>query len=407
LWFDTDDNNKIYRANSALTWISVQDGSVAGKITTFRQATPPTALAAGDLWIDTDNNYMYRATAAGDDEIAAGEWVQVATLGATFGVDIGGGGTANTQVTNAGYATLYRYDKFGSGSDGDVTISGNTTLTSDMNYGNLTINNGITLSTGGYKIRVKGISITTGTGKIINNGGAGGNASAGTAGTAGTKAPGFSVPPGHAGKDGGAGVSQGGGNAGTAGVNPTKALCDNAGAGGNGGSGTFGGGGGGGAGTDSATIYNFPIDYANASLLIDIQPTISAISPNAGSGSGGGGGGADTPGGMSGGGGGSGGSGGYVWIAAKTIAEGFNVESIGGAGGNGGDSTGGLSLGGGGGGAGGSGGTIILIYETIGSYTFTVTGDTGGTGGSGYGGGVRNGYAGAAGGIGSSYLIQV
>src|SRR3990167_137476 len=53
LWFDTDDNNKIYRANSALSWVSVVDGTIAGKSTTFYQATVPTALAAGDLWFDT------------------------------------------------------------------------------------------------------------------------------------------------------------------------------------------------------------------------------------------------------------------------------------------------------------------------------------------------------------------
>lgn len=30
LWFDTDDSNKIYRANSALAWVSVQDGTIFG-----------------------------------------------------------------------------------------------------------------------------------------------------------------------------------------------------------------------------------------------------------------------------------------------------------------------------------------------------------------------------------------
>ena len=78
LWFDTDDNNKIYRANSALSWVSVVDGTIAGKSTTFYQATVPTALAAGDLWFDTDDKYkLYRATNAGDDQITAGEWVTV------------------------------------------------------------------------------------------------------------------------------------------------------------------------------------------------------------------------------------------------------------------------------------------------------------------------------------------
>jgi hypothetical protein len=50
--------------------------------TTFRQSSDdpgiPDALAAGDIWIDTfANNKQYRATAAGDDAITAGEWEEV------------------------------------------------------------------------------------------------------------------------------------------------------------------------------------------------------------------------------------------------------------------------------------------------------------------------------------------
>ena len=78
LWFDTDDNNTIYRANSALSWVSVKDGGIAGKITTFRQTGIPTSLAAGDIWYDSDDgDKQYRATAAGDDAIGGGEWIRV------------------------------------------------------------------------------------------------------------------------------------------------------------------------------------------------------------------------------------------------------------------------------------------------------------------------------------------
>ena len=50
--------------------------------TTFRQSSDdpgvPVALAAGDIWVDTfANNKQYRATAAGDDAITAGEWEEV------------------------------------------------------------------------------------------------------------------------------------------------------------------------------------------------------------------------------------------------------------------------------------------------------------------------------------------
>jgi hypothetical protein len=57
---------------------------------------------------------------------------------------------------------------FGDGSDGDVIISSNTTLTRDMYYNDLTINSGITLNTGGYRIYIKGT--LTNNGVIANNG---------------------------------------------------------------------------------------------------------------------------------------------------------------------------------------------------------------------------------------------
>lgn len=75
LWFDTDDDNTIYRWTSG-SWTSVKDGGIAGKITTFFQDGIPTSLSAGDLWFDTnDTNKLYRAAAAGADQITAGEWV--------------------------------------------------------------------------------------------------------------------------------------------------------------------------------------------------------------------------------------------------------------------------------------------------------------------------------------------
>ena len=82
---------------------------------------------------------------------------------------------------------------FGDASDGTVTISGNTTLTSDMYYNNLTINSGVTLSPDGYRIFVRGTLTVTGTISVEGgNGGNGGNGAAGSgttggaAGTAGT-----------------------------------------------------------------------------------------------------------------------------------------------------------------------------------------------------------------------------
>ena len=44
---------------------------------------------------------------------------------------------------------------YGSGMDGNITISTNTTLTRDMYYNNLTINPGIVLDTAGYRVFVR------------------------------------------------------------------------------------------------------------------------------------------------------------------------------------------------------------------------------------------------------------
>lgn len=46
---------------------------------------------------------------------------------------------------------------YGTGSNGSVTISANTTLTTDMFYHNLTINSNVVLNTAGYRVFVKNI----------------------------------------------------------------------------------------------------------------------------------------------------------------------------------------------------------------------------------------------------------
>jgi hypothetical protein len=55
---------------------------------------------------------------------------------------------------------------YGSGSDGSVTISSNTTLTSDKFYYNLTINANTVLNTAGYRIFVKNI-LTLNSGSVV------------------------------------------------------------------------------------------------------------------------------------------------------------------------------------------------------------------------------------------------
>jgi hypothetical protein len=74
IWFNTDDGNKMYRWNGT-SWAVAQDTEITtaitaasdaqatadGKVKTFFQTSAPTAEAIGDLWMDLDDkNKMYR-----------------------------------------------------------------------------------------------------------------------------------------------------------------------------------------------------------------------------------------------------------------------------------------------------------------------------------------------------------
>jgi hypothetical protein len=311
-------------------------------------------------------------------------------------------------------------DLYGDGSDGDVTISVDTTLTSDMFYNSLTINTTKTLNPGGFRIFVKTTLTYQGTGKISVAGGAGGAGSnatpgtsssnggaGGTAGAAKYTADG-TLPKAYDGAAGGGGGSGGGtdcvtsptnGTGGSVGgANIAKALSGAGSAGGNGGQSssancTIGSGSAG--RTVSGTIFNKINNGISAYNLFDVYPSFAAFTNAGASGSGGGGEGGRTGvgghfGGGGGGGGGSGATGGVVSLFARKIvtvdgntyldASGGN----GGNGGNGGDATAaeptGRYGGGGGGGAGGRGGTIILVYSSkSGTGTTSIAGGTGGT----------------------------
>src|SRR3989344_3261314 len=119
---------------------------------------------------------------------------------------------------------------FGDGSDGDVTITGTTTLTRDMYYDNLIINPGGILQPSGYRVYAKTSITIKDTGISRNNGGNAGNGSSGsgitqgTGGTAGAAAASgiFPTIAGKAGGDGGAGKNTNGtGNNGVAGTDGT------------------------------------------------------------------------------------------------------------------------------------------------------------------------------------------
>jgi hypothetical protein len=80
LWFDTDDQNHLYRHNGA-TWVSARDAAIAaaaltasqaltkaasaeatadGKIEVYFAASAPVANGVGDLWIRTSDNQLHR-----------------------------------------------------------------------------------------------------------------------------------------------------------------------------------------------------------------------------------------------------------------------------------------------------------------------------------------------------------
>lgn len=77
---------------------------------------------------------------------------------------------------------------YGTGADGNVTISVNTTLASNKNYADLTVDNGITLNTAGYTVYVQ--ATLTNNGTILDStnhvGAAGAAGGAGGAGGAGS-----------------------------------------------------------------------------------------------------------------------------------------------------------------------------------------------------------------------------
>jgi len=287
-------------------------------------------------------------------------------------------------------------DKYGDGSDGDVTISaGTTTLTSDMYCNDLLSEDGSILNPAGYRMFIKGTWTRNGTGKIACNGNAG---SAGTdrtdggAGGAGGAALADAYLKGSliGAAGGAAGAANTNGTAGVAGSNLTNSLGVNGVAGGAGGDvktpGSTGGGGGA-AGTvtsqqevHQATDLILNIDFYNVASFVKFTSSAS-------SGGGGGGGNANNNN-NPGAGGGAGSSGRIVLVCVRKIVDngsGVLISANGGAGGRGGAANSGQAgegQGAGGGGGGGSGGVVILIYSSkIGSGTFVATGGAGGAGG--------------------------
>ena len=181
---------------------------------------------------------------------------------------------------------------FGDGSDGDVTISGSTTLTRDMYYDDLTIAATGILNTGGFRVFCKGTCLVQAGGQIIRPGNAGATGAAGGAGGAALGTG--SLGPGEG--AGGAGQLANGALAAT--VNNTIVGATAGGAGGNAPGGTGGGGGGLGAlNADAGSVRG------GSGLLIGHGAGLNYRAAYFGSGGGGGAGAATNKGGGGGGGG--------------------------------------------------------------------------------------------------------
>lgn len=290
----------------------------------------------------------------------------------------GAGSSGKVPKLNAsGFLDQSFFDaRFGDGSDGNVTISSSTTLTRDMFYNNLTVTS--TLTTGNFRIFVKGTISGAGTIKV-------------DPGTTGY----FSYTSGSSGGSGAAA----GGNAGVAGTNPTAGIGGNGVGGGSGGQ-SGNGNAGFASGASATSVVPSEFGKLNAATIAVVYFGISNTVRLVQAGAAGGGSGAGT-GSTAGGSGGAGGhSGGIVYIAALIWAGTFTIQALGGAAsaGSNGANGGTYGGGGGGGGAGGVGGCSVVIYGTktwTGSYT--LTGGAGGGAGSGGTGPTNPGTAGTTG----------
>ena len=294
---------------------------------------------------------------------------------------------------------------FGDGSDGDVTISSDTSLSRDMYYNNLTINPGVTLNPNGYRIFVKGTLINNG--KISRNGNPG--------------------QDGNVGRSGGAPLSSGtlfGSAAGGWGgyndlIRTGDSYVYNYRDGANGenvvGIGGNGGGGGRGVGRYGSSpglggivtkdhfyfVKRYVINIDSNFIQENLPQTSQLVGYSLtnrelfkGGGGGGGGGASEIPGLLfclnpedycrntsAGGGGGS--AGGIIYIGAKKIINNGAIEAKGGNGGKGGrnsyNSSNADQVCGGGGGGGGAGGIVILVYNSYeGGGSIDVSGGIGG-----------------------------
>ena len=128
------DANNTLNENTSASDVGLNNVLNQAQTTTFRQNSVPTATASGDIWIDTnDNNKMYVATGAGDNQVTSGEWelsnVNKSAIGLS-NVDNQSASTiqAGTTADNVGLGNLdnTNFDSSGNvigGTIGGITIA--------------------------------------------------------------------------------------------------------------------------------------------------------------------------------------------------------------------------------------------------------------------------------------------
>jgi hypothetical protein len=419
--FNGDANLPFWRYDSATNqWVFSNDGVASTPFGTGAGVTGGDGITvvAGVIAVDLTDTIIFKSTSAG-----AGDSGKVPRLDGAgiLGDDFLDRTTTPTadMTPKADADGIISRDwttplVFGNGSTGDLTTSGNVSLTADVFYGDLTVSAGDTITTNGYRIFVKGTCTIQATGVIENNGnnGTAGSPNAGdnggAGGNGGTATVG-SLPINAAGEDGGAGGNVGA-NPGTVGDPGTAAVkcfhTTNSVAGGNGGAANDTTAGGLGGALAASTDTRFNTFGAGICEYTMAENDGTLFTTTASGGAGGGGGGNSNVGANDGGagGGGSAASGGFVVLYARTLVNSGDIQATGGAGGGGGNADG--TGGGGGGGAGGNGGTIITVtMNKSGAGTETVTG--GGAGGAGTSGTGSAGSAGSAGGAGTTVAVDL
>ena len=125
-----------YAGNVTGTVGGTTAADVAAKPITFKQASVPTSKNIGDIWYDTDdNNIMYFADSIGANEVTAGEWVQVKQEKGAISYDKSDVGLSNvtnhTQIQSDGSNApdILKNDQVSISAAGVLTGAGGGTVT--------------------------------------------------------------------------------------------------------------------------------------------------------------------------------------------------------------------------------------------------------------------------------------